>query len=435
MSTALGIASVTQILKNLLNDGVIDNDVSGNIGNIQVSSLAPSQVEGQSEKIPTQLNIFLYRVSHNTGWNNAGYPSRNANGDLLSNPPLALDLHYLLTAYGESELHAEILLGYGMQWLHEHPVLDRAQIKSWLRNITDGGSLHSDLMKLATSGLADQIEQIKITPEPLNTEEMSKLWTAFQAKYRPCTAYLASVVLIESEKPIRSTLPVKERKLYVIPFRQPVIEKILSQELPNGPIRENQPVLVGHILILQGRQLKSENVIIRINGQDYSNLAKISDTQISFELPDTIKAGVQGVQVIHRIEMGNPPEYREAAASNLQAFVLSPQINKLTIQNLTKESTAEITLTIHPPFQKGQQVSLVLSDPPTPSTLGQTYVVPIPEEIMLKSLDGEASGYPVPEMKNGTYLARVRVDGAESPLFDSDNDGIPDTPKIKIEIV
>ena len=49
----------------------------------------------------------------------------------LSNPPLALNnLHYLLSAYSGGDLHAEILLGYAMQLLHEMPVLTRAAIRT-----------------------------------------------------------------------------------------------------------------------------------------------------------------------------------------------------------------------------------------------------------------------------------------------------------------
>ena len=54
----------------------------------------------------------------------SGLPSRDASGRLrLTNAPLALDLHYLLSAYSGGDLHAEILLGYAMQLLHEMPVL------------------------------------------------------------------------------------------------------------------------------------------------------------------------------------------------------------------------------------------------------------------------------------------------------------------------
>ena len=45
MSTALAIAGVTQLLRDLLNDGLIDNDVAANIGtNVVVDQTVVEQV-------------------------------------------------------------------------------------------------------------------------------------------------------------------------------------------------------------------------------------------------------------------------------------------------------------------------------------------------------------------------------------------------------
>ena len=41
MSTALAIASVTYVLKDLLNNGLIDHDVSSAVGNVVVTTLPP----------------------------------------------------------------------------------------------------------------------------------------------------------------------------------------------------------------------------------------------------------------------------------------------------------------------------------------------------------------------------------------------------------
>ncbi|MGZ8323641.1 MAG: Pvc16 family protein, partial [Rhodoplanes sp.] len=78
-------------------------------------------------------------------------PSRSGTGgERLTNAPLALDLHYVMIAYGRADFQAEILLGYGMHLLHERPVLDRAAIRRALNPtpievhlflLTGGGSL------------------------------------------------------------------------------------------------------------------------------------------------------------------------------------------------------------------------------------------------------------------------------------------------------
>lgn len=198
MTSALGVAAVTAAMKDLLNEGLLNHDLSP-VGSFAVTALPPDRVAtGQDE--PNQLNLFLYQVTSNPGWRNVGLPTRGGDGGRLGSAPLALDLHYLLTAYGAKDLNAEILLGYAMLLLHETPVLTREQLRVVLggKPLVDGEILPGPFGTLSAADLADQIELVKITPVFLDTEDLSKLWTAMQARYRPTVAYVASVVLLES---------------------------------------------------------------------------------------------------------------------------------------------------------------------------------------------------------------------------------------------
>ena len=95
MSTALRIASVTHVLKDLLNNGLIDHNVSDAVqGSITVTSLPPDKIDVSANVEASQLNLFMYHVSFNQGWRNVGQPAFNQKGERVSNPPLALDLHY-----------------------------------------------------------------------------------------------------------------------------------------------------------------------------------------------------------------------------------------------------------------------------------------------------------------------------------------------------
>ena len=211
MASPLAIAAVTAALKDLLNDGLLNHDLSP-VGSISVTAVPPDRVvTGQTE--PNQLNLFLYQVTPNLGWRNAGLPARDRNGVRLTANPLALDLHYLLTAYGSQDLNAEILLGYAMHLLHETPVLTRAQLRTVLGapSPVDGTILPGPFGTLSAVDLADQIELIKLSPVYLSTEDLSKLWTAMQARYRPTMGYIASVVLIEPSNLGRAAQPVLRR--------------------------------------------------------------------------------------------------------------------------------------------------------------------------------------------------------------------------------
>ncbi len=143
---------------------------SGVLGStITVSLMPPDRVVATGGAEASQLNLFLHQVTPNQGWRNERLPSLDGAGrQRLSNPPLALNLHYLLSAYSSGDLHAEILLGYAMQLLHETPVLSRGAIRTALDPSPPVGAvLPPALRALADSGLEDQVEQIRITPEYL----------------------------------------------------------------------------------------------------------------------------------------------------------------------------------------------------------------------------------------------------------------------------
>lgn len=210
MSSPLAIGAVSAVLRNLLDNGLVD--ISGTLGPVTVSALAPDRIDLDAADAAPRLNLFMHHAGENAAWRNRELPSRNALGDRIANPPLALDLDYLVTAYGFADLQAEILLGYAMHILHERPMLDRAAIRRALDpSPLDVSMLPPAFQALAASDLADQFEAVRITPVPMSSDEMSKLWSAVQMHYRPSAAYRVSVLLIEATRPARHSLPVLSR--------------------------------------------------------------------------------------------------------------------------------------------------------------------------------------------------------------------------------
>ncbi len=214
MSNVLAIAAVTQLLKDMLNDAMINGEVSQVMGaDFAVTALPPDRVvNDQADQQQPTLNVFLHRITPNAALQQDDFPTRDSSGRLIRRPRLALNLHYMLTAIGADELQAEILLGYAMQMFHETPILGREQIRSALQLAGPPDDLLPDNLGLVqAAALADQAELIKITPHTLSMDDMSKMWTALQARYRTTVAYDVSLVLIERELPTRPTLPVLSR--------------------------------------------------------------------------------------------------------------------------------------------------------------------------------------------------------------------------------
>jgi len=431
MSTALAIAAVTAVLKDLLYNGIIDHLPPG-LNDVQVSALPPDRLLTNDQE-PSRLNLFMYHVTPNIGWRNVGLPSFDSQGNRVTNPPLPLDLHYLLTGYGAPEFHPEILLGYGMQVLHDTPVLTPAAIRKALNPTTPvgGGGIPVGLRDLATSGVGDQIESIKVCPEGLNPDELSKLWTAFQARFRPTAAYQASVVLIEGRKTTRPTLPVRERLLYVMPLRQPVIESVVSAEGETSPIRP------GTAILIRGARLRGEETRARLGESEVIvSPADAGDAEARVVLPATLRAGVVQAQVVHYTKMGRPPQSRPGLESNVGAFVLHPVILpgagpdawRIAVNNVQTQPgnrrSAELVVTVDPAVGPSQRVLLLLSSLPGDEPEGFF-------EAGERTAETSSVTVPVSGIAPGTYLVRVQLDGAESPL-EMDPGGAPVGPKVSI---
>ena len=408
MSGPLAFATVTAVLKDLLNDGLVNSDLSAILGTVKVSALPPDRIATGADE-PSQLNLFLYQVTANPGWRNADLPSRSNSGDQrLSNPPLALDLHYLLTAYGAQDLDAEVLLGYAMQLLHETPILTRPAIR---RTFSASSPVSSRLVPPSVvdrnpADLADQLEQCKVTPRYLTTDELSKLWAAMQARYRPTMAYTVSVVLLQRTTPARAALPVREARLHVVPLARPTIEQV---DPAFGP--------VGTVVRLRGQSLHGAITKVRVGDQQVAPATQAaSGESAQVTIPASLRAGLAPVQVVHEVQLGEPPAARPGVGveSNVVAFVVTPSVISASPHVLAADRS--VTIQVAPPVGRDQRVVvlsgesalLVPARPDDASPTSSTIVVTVPP------------GWP-----SGTHLLRVQVDGAMSPL---DVDGTPGSP-------
>ena len=416
MSSGLAIAGVTAVLQRLIEDGLAEFPPV-TVPAFTVTSLPPNRVLTPPNGADhNQLNLFLYQVTPNAGWRNVALPSRDEEGQRRSNPPLALDLHYLLTAYGAERLNAEILLGCAMQALHESPFLTRDAVRTALSSAAAPGDPLGDLLRaLGTSGLAEQIEQIKLTPETLSTEEMSKLWTAFQAPYRPTAGYLATVVLIESRRPMRQTLPVRERIVKAIPFQQPVIESVESDAGPG------EPIVADSTVVIKGRQLRGAITSVFLSGIKMVPAADaIGESEIEIDLPPplpaVLRAGIQSVQVVHEIDLGRPPTPHRAVESNVAAFILHPKPTFV----VQPGAPPNLEITFDPRVGRSQRVTLLLGQRNPPAgTSGRAFNIAAPPDngITNPALeDTDTIAFPLPGVPADTYFARVQVDGAQSLL-------------------
>lgn len=418
MSSALAIAGVTAVLRDLLNDGLINHNVSATLGNVEVTARPPDRVlsDTNGNEAP-QLNIFLHQVSPNPGWRNVDLPSRNFRGSRLSNPPLALDLHYLISAYGAEDLHTEILLGYAMQLMHETPVLTRDAInEALIPSPAVAGGLPPALQALADSGLADQVEQIKITPEYLSTEEMSKIWTAVQSHYRPTASYLVTVVLVESKQPVTSALPVLTRGsndegVLVTPHLVPPLPTISEIVFP-----ENQTsARLGDTTRIKGVHLNGSNVHAVFNSLRLPDPLTVNaapgstDTQVSFGIPLVPVNWAAGLYTV-QISVVRPGE-TEVRTTNPLPFYVAPTMSLPATVTHPHAETTHVALSTAPVVRQNQYVLLSIGDQQAPAE-------PRPG-------DTANLEFNFTRIVSGQYYSKLTIDGVDSWMI-SRSGGVPE---------
>jgi hypothetical protein len=414
MSTALAIGAVTAVMRRLLEEEM--GRISDSLGKTPDVTVLPPTSSSSPDPTPEtdRLNLFLYQATPNTGWRNVGLPSRNSRGDLIDNPPLALDLHYLLTAYSKEPLHAEILLGAAMQRLHEASVLPRETIRSLLGTLPQRPLATFSEKAVVTAGLAEQVEQIKISLQVMGTEEISKLWTALSAQYRPTAVYQVSVVLIERPISTHTALPVIEPRIHVLPWQSPVLTDVSPQL-----------VTPGGQLTLSGQNLAGEQVSI-----DFGSVAvapdRLSDREIVVTVPSGLRAGVNTVQVIHALDFGPPSGRHRGKESNVMPFVLRPTIHHPIPDAVSQGGTVGVTLQVDPVIGKSQRVVLLLNELDAKGITAAYSAV-----ADQRAVDSSPLTIPVPGVKTGDYLVRLQVDGAES-LLEKIGDAPYRNPKITI---
>lgn len=397
-----------------------------------MSCLPLDRIQSANGTPQNQLNLFLWKVSPNPGWVNERLPSRSPAGDRLANPYLALDLHYLLTAIGSADLHAEILLGYAMQIMHETPVLTRDAIRRSLGTgtVVTGQILPQPQQTLVAADLADQVEGIKITPYAADTEETSKLWSALNTSLRLTAMYHVSVVLIESQASTRSALPVRESHTRLATIRRPSVSRILLRPSVSEPPVEHGTIVPGARIDILGSSLAGDIVRVRVDDLEITpSPADVGDEQISMVLPTSLHPGIKGVQVLHLFEGASPADLRPWEQSNLAAVVVSPEIDTDASGNpiITMTGTADEnglidgTITVHFSHMVGvaQRASLSLNELNAPADRrprAYGFDAQRPADPTAPPTEVNQLNFDIAAVAPGPYLVRVRIEGAETAL-------------------
>ncbi len=387
MSNASAIAAVTATLQAILGTEITSDP---NLNDTTVTALPLDKARGTNTA--NQLNIFLYQVLPNAAWRSIDMPKTVRSGE-TGMPPLALDLHYLITAFGRENDSTQPfdhhLLGKAMSVLYDHALLGPDEIK----------------IAFPGSGVESQPDRVRITLQPLSVEDISKLWMGFATQYRVSVGYDVSVTLIDSTLPVKTPLPVLGRAPLDKGWSSqanlvPSIPTLYTLAPPN----QQQSVRLGETLTITGVSLDGTNIGVQFNNPLWAAAVEVAPnpgatpTQLVVQIPNQPKVWPAGFYTLAVLVQRAGETYRRV--TNQLAFPLAPT---LTLAPPTAPAGAiTYTATCSPEIFVGQVASLLLSD----------------TEISAQSITAQTANptFAASNVTAGSYFIRLRVDGVDSIL-------------------
>ena len=381
MSDFTGVQAITATLREILLQRMAEPPTITAAGlNVDISDVDPPI-----------LNLFLYRITESAGLKNKDLPDM-AGPLSLGRPPLSLELHYLITATGldpNDDRGAHRVLGDAMLTLHDHPIIAKDD-------------------PLLDPALQNAAELITVTMEQLDTEELSKIWTAATAPVRLCTGYKVTVVQLESTRPRRVAKPVLAPpaagpRVYAVPLDRPVIASVgVMRLLPDlSVVEQNVPyVRVDEQLVVRGTGFFPGTRVMLgdVDATASIDPASTSSRMLVQVVDAALQPCVQRLQLIRDVEVGEPPDERvfPFLRSNVSAFVLIPTIT--TVSPADGPDGTVITVAGQRLFRAEAPSMVLVGDRAFLLAAGT------PTQVQLA-----VSGLPA-----GVYPVSVRVNGAES---------------------
>jgi Pvc16 N-terminal domain len=410
MSDYLAVGGVSAVLRSMLTDALTQGGPSVLFGSSPgITATSPDLIKtGVDEQ--AQLNLFMYYVSLNPALRNLDLPSMNGAGARISNPPLALNLHYLVSAYGAKQFDPEILLAWAMKVFHDTPVVPSTTIQAALTGLLQGQP-NAEAQLVSGSTLAEQIEHLRITPETLSTEEIYRLWGAFQTAYRPSTALQVSVAVIQDNQEFTSNLPVQTRTVLAQPLQSPIISAISPSM-----------AAVGQVLRITGSNFLGDAPSDTLVSFDFApGIApdEVQGRSVQITLPANLAAGLRLVRVQRAVVFASSPTPHPGFSSSPAPFQLIPTIHDASPVQATQGSA--LTLTISPDVGRAQLVTLYIGD----------HAIPIDQRPTGGLSSSSTLTFPIPtSLPTGTFPIRVEIDGAQSLLSPLPAGGF--TPQVQV---
>ena len=261
--TIINLSLVSKALKKLIENAVDGSSIWNQPQPPTVSILPPDKL------VEDSLGLYLYHVCEDPAFKNQPPASSSADPTPVRYTPMALNLHYLLTtdaqvATDDKMEDAQMLMGLAIKALHDYPVVTDSTVINTVNIFEDVGIDQTDT-------------RLKITMQPLPSNEAVSYWTAGQSPLRLSAYYNVSVVLLDPEEPPTRTGRVLDYGVHTFITGAPRLsssKNTLTVSIPDSGVSQEielrpAEVPMGDQFELLGINLNGDETDLVLNNSDW----------------------------------------------------------------------------------------------------------------------------------------------------------------------
>jgi hypothetical protein len=187
MATYPAIAAASEAVLGLLQSAAVGGEFDG-------IAFAHYQSGDFESPMSDGISLYLYRVTVSA---NRNLPAVLGPDGRRYRPPIPLDVHFLVTAWAETAVRQQRMLGFAIRILEDTPILPAGVLNQYGPE----------------PNVFRPEESVELMFETVSVQDIAYIWDVAQTKEQPSATYVARMLELESTVSLDEAGPVQTREL------------------------------------------------------------------------------------------------------------------------------------------------------------------------------------------------------------------------------
>jgi hypothetical protein len=187
MASYPAISAMSEAVLGLLQSAAVGSEFDG-------IAFAHYQSGDFESPMSDGISLYLYRITVNA---NRNQPAHLGLDGRRYRPPIPLDVHFLVTAWAETAVRQQRMLGFAIRTIEDTPILPAG--------VLNQHSPEPDVYRPE--------ESVELVYDIVTVQDIGYIWDVAQTKEQPSAPYVARMVTIDSSVALDDAAPVQTREL------------------------------------------------------------------------------------------------------------------------------------------------------------------------------------------------------------------------------